>query len=801
MNDNVLLDFNYLKEVDESINRFIYAKLTALTFQEQPIETIEGRVTGGTISIDGTSCVRRTCSSLTMFAQDINITDYYWGLKTKFKLEIGLKTEKTNNEIIWFPQGIYLITAFSTSYSTSGFNINISGQDKMCLLNGTIGGVLSAPTDFANREELKTTYIKVNFSDKKDYKANQYYIRKQNDTYELSFEKYDAKMEYFEKNIERELIPEKIKTIIREAIHTYANEPYYNILIKDLEDTGLELLEYRANTPMFFFFTDKDTCLNITLNGEMKCTYEEDPNGAEVSLNQLDNEHIYNLVEGFNNDVKRICIAGKSYYVAKCEFGQTAGYRMTDLTYAGELDGQVGDTITNAVLDKIVNMLGDYQYYYNIDGQFVFERKGTYLNTSWDSLIDTEDDVYAENAAVASKVIYNFEGNKLISSISNNPQLNNIKNDFSVFGERDSINGENKITLHARIAIDDKPEYYCNYDNIVYVPSEKDTPQYFKDLRYEIKKYDWREVIYQMALDFYKHNQEDDFLMSIKTKNTILVDGVSYCPYPLGKTGYEQYYIDMQGFWRQIYNPNPTPTYEYDGGEYVSTEIPIDSSNIENGYIREDVWKPAIKKWESMSCDFFLPSNRRENEKQPKENFTDDVNLYYWNRNLIYNPTVLNFWFDFLDTDGELGKYSIKAIGDRPKAINDNDVNSIYYRTTPNVIFFDNLKEYNKYSEEYKTGYTYVILPNHVKNMFSISAQGKSAKDVIEEFLYQYTYGQETISISALPIYYLEPNNRIKVFDDFSKINDEYLVSRISIPLSYSGLMSIDASKAPQRII
>jgi hypothetical protein len=42
--------------------------------------------------------------------------------------------------IIWFNQGIYLITDFSTSHSTSSFNISISGKDKMCLLNGDIGG-------------------------------------------------------------------------------------------------------------------------------------------------------------------------------------------------------------------------------------------------------------------------------------------------------------------------------------------------------------------------------------------------------------------------------------------------------------------------------------------------------------------------------------------------------------------------------------------------------------------------------------------------------------------------------------
>jgi hypothetical protein len=46
-------------------------------------------VTGGSINIDGASAVRRSCS-LTMVAQDFNYNDYYWGLNTKFKLEIGV---------------------------------------------------------------------------------------------------------------------------------------------------------------------------------------------------------------------------------------------------------------------------------------------------------------------------------------------------------------------------------------------------------------------------------------------------------------------------------------------------------------------------------------------------------------------------------------------------------------------------------------------------------------------------------------------------------------------------------------
>jgi hypothetical protein len=56
-----------------------------------------------------------------------------------------------------------------------------------------------------------------------------------------------------------------------------------------------------------------------------------------------------------------------TYTVSKVEYGQTAGYRLTDLTYAGELIGGVGDSITN-ILDKIRDMLVEYEYFYNLEG-------------------------------------------------------------------------------------------------------------------------------------------------------------------------------------------------------------------------------------------------------------------------------------------------------------------------------------------------------------------------------------------------------------------------------------------------
>jgi hypothetical protein len=56
----------------------------------------------------------------------------------------------------------------------------------------------------------------------------------------------------------------------------------------------------------------------------------------------------------------------------------------------------------------------------------------------------------------------------------------------------------------------------------------------------------WREIIYQMAKDYNQYNFLDDFELRIIAANP---------DYPTGRTGYEQYYTDILGFWRGLYNP------------------------------------------------------------------------------------------------------------------------------------------------------------------------------------------------------------------------------------------------------
>jgi hypothetical protein len=99
----MIFDKDFLLSLDKEKEKEIYAKVTALTFQETPITTIEGRITSGSINVDGDSAVRRTCS-LSLIAENFDYQNYIWGLNTKFKLEVGVRN-KINSaypDIIWF---------------------------------------------------------------------------------------------------------------------------------------------------------------------------------------------------------------------------------------------------------------------------------------------------------------------------------------------------------------------------------------------------------------------------------------------------------------------------------------------------------------------------------------------------------------------------------------------------------------------------------------------------------------------------------------------------------------------------
>ena len=816
MKANPLLDNIFLEKLFTAYDREIYAKITALNFDEFPTEEISGKVTGGSINVDGTSACRRTCS-LTLVANEVNINDYYWGLNTKFELQIGLTNhiDEKYPDIIWFKEGIYLITTFSTALGTSNYTINIQGKDKMGLLDGTIGGSLTALSYDFGRED------------------------------------------YIDENgvSHRRKLP--IRDIVTELIHEYAHEPWENIIVQDLDDFGVELLQYRGTTtnPLYLFFNiNSQEVEQMTLDGsftvykgrQISCAisnienivFEVNDKGEEVkgkyyNLNELYTVSNPTAFKLNRNDEE------ENYYIIKITTGQTCGYRMTDITYAGDLIANVGETVVS-VLDKICKMLGDFEYYYDTEGKFIFKRKNQYIYKSFNHHTTTESSQsYVENSAYISPTVWDFTGSTLVTSFNNTPNLSELKNDYSLWGTRKSLTG-NDLPVHLRYAIDKKPTYYKTlrgdaYGTTTFIDQIRDqiTKEVHKEMdivindnpnftyindgidynetinrRVEEKLkdiiiVDWREIIYQMAIDYRRFNHCDDFGLKVQEVNGKQLDG-KYI-YPRGVTGYEQYYVDMEGFWRQIY----CPQYDY-------TTITLS----ENQYINAKPGEYFVKYWNTDDENCYEARYLYKDITTADLTYNDISNgvlhtvsspynltttYYYkpdpnewidgWNPIVDNSPESLNFWFDFLDDGGDIERYGTSFVGDRPKAVNDSMIKSIYFRETPTLIFTDNIAKIDK-----KLGYSYLQYSPAMASLFTMSAQGKDAIDVLYEHLYKNSYCIESVTVNALPIYHLEPNNMINILDTRAGINGTYVMTKFTLPLTYNGTMSITATKAVEEI-
>lgn len=1013
--DYTLLNEEFLVALFEQQTRELYAQVISLDINELPLDTIEGKITGGSINVDGDSNVRRSCN-LSMVSDEIDINDFYWGLKTKFKLEIGLKNNLKNEyeavengeypDIVWFPCGTYLITNFNTSITTNSCNISLSGKDKMCNLNGELGGQLFASVDFGSEEYMEEILIETNTTlmDMESIMSGKYYYKVEDistcddtifqnnstyafqlyqnipsnythfykkdgnvyrkiisgeqpsqiyELYKIVIDPVDALTDYWncdfaqskyniiqsiktenttqwpidfvtwcdENNIPQDMsirrfdsviggwfeskkyyqdaiahdgiyqhkiysgnvpeaaehyynlftnfpvntIPENklklfyqnqgyyttvplyvkdftysikkipLEKIIRESVHTYAKEPYYNIIITDLNNYGLEQLTYKGDDPIYAlrnYETDHFSNLIRTPSDNLVACFNTDGfvfdslltdswiNSHGTILEYNKNTEMWSIANTINHNSRIF-----SYYtIAKIEYGQDIGYRITDLTYTGDLISSIGESLTS-ILDKIKSMLSDFEYFYDLQGRFVFQRKKTHVNTSWSQLTNNEDESYVTflNDPLNEKFAFNFEGNLLISAINNNPVLTNLKNDYAVWGKRKGISGAD-IPIHARYAIDRKPKQYQALSGILYYTEEAINDVISNE---DTKLVDWRELIYQMALDYFagqgcssqspiydKTGQKvlenpDHFLYEVGCRNQYY--------YPTGITGYEQYYTDMQGFWRQLYNPEYTPEPIYTPGYY--TEENVEQSN--GFYSKQKLWHQRALTDINIEYYFdnqYVISNNENITETDRTKIENQLTKYfcepndnirwprrYWNINVFENPEALNFWFDFLDSGTELAQFAVPTVGDRIKTVNEDKAQAIIFKEIPDIILVDRdsselTPEQQRAGLDEQTGYTSIYLPKGFSQYFTISYRNLSIKNKIDELLYQFGYCIENITITCLPIYNLQPNTRIFVYDKATNINGEYIVNKLTIPLTYNGTMQVTAVRAPERL-
>ena len=450
-------DMDFLTALDKLRIKSHYAKIVLLSFDEKPIREIQGNITGGNLSVNGSSSVRRTIN-LTMLADETNSDleniDNEISINKKVRVYVGyknpLKSYAQYGDIIWFKCGMYVLSSANISRSTSGWTISISGKDKMCLLDGTVGGTFPASVTFHE------SYI-------------------------------------YDNDGNLTIVNPTIFQIIYEAVNHWGGEAMENIIISDLEETVRLLVKYIGGKPIYF--NNDYTSFDFTPSADF-------PESNMVS------------------------------------YGEDAGYRLVDFTYPGELILDAGDTVTD-LLDKITTVLGNYEYFYDLDGRFVFQEIKNYLNTG-SPLDELSEEDYTKSYNNA-KFMYSLTDLDTTTAITRNPNFDNIKNDFYVWGKRITSN-DVEVDIRYHLAIDTKPDIemagqymWAVRDSETGLLIRYDFNQISSDYTvagYEVELVgipcdEWREELYRRA-------------MNAQVTNSV----------------YDNYYdSELIAEWRRLYNP------------------------------------------------------------------------------------------------------------------------------------------------------------------------------------------------------------------------------------------------------
>ena len=269
----------------------------------------------------------------------------------------------------------------------------------------------------------------------------------------VTFHEYEEV--YTEDNIVK--VHPTIYQIIREAVHTYGAIPYDRIKIFDLSDTQLTLVKYLG-----------DKILGFTSDYS--------------NFKELDD---------YSAD-----------YPITFTYGEDVGYLESEFTYPGELVFSAGENIVS-LLDKIVQTLGNYEYFFDIEGNFIFQQKRDQL---YNNLVSLEDILKIGYLKPYPESWYSeiINDTKSVVSLNYSPKYDNIKNDFIVWGKKQSTSGfTSEIRYH--LVIEKKPvlnlckKYLYLVNKSTYVALNKPVEQD----NYELKGYpceEWREELYRQAL-------------------------------------------------------------------------------------------------------------------------------------------------------------------------------------------------------------------------------------------------------------------------------------------------------------
>lgn len=744
-NKELLLKIDNMK-IKESL-----IKITLLDFLENPIKEIQGKITSGSLNIDGSSAVRRT-ANLTVLIDEgedyqLNFLQRDISINKKIKIEIGLKNhlskrDKLNygsEDTFWFNQGIYIIKSANFTHNNSSVSISISLIDKMGLLDGTCGGTLPATVIFDEYETLN-------------------------------------------ENGELALSRPTIFQIIQELVNHYGNEQLGKILI-DVDTHIRQVMRWHGNVPLY-------------LTGE-------------------GNESRYSLVKSETEDEKEFLN------------GEDIGYIWTEFTYPGELVGAAGETVCD-ILDKIAQTLGNYEYFYDVDGVFHFQEIKNYLNTTQaQTIIEASEN----NNGVSgdynvdygrSKDEYDFTNANLIDSYQNNPQYDMIKNDYIIWGMRKDSSGST-FPIRYHVAIDEKPALQGNYTVVIY-EDEQDVKKAVVPINVsELPEKGNRDLFYSLGVFNSEEPEKNNFsVWKYENKLTAinLVQGLPPFPHRHGNTIYYINNIDNKGYSYYDNKQEEAVTNILQGKKQPTTALMRTTNNkyyiklADNGipeaaytytyYSQIDIseknlinisdiqdWRTKLFLQGCQAEPYGVDSNPYYVELQNEWLKIYDLN----EQKFITKGPQMDYFLDFLDGQSLL-PYSVNAIGRRTKVLSDDKINCLFEPDIPDNIL---IKNNDVQTEELLNNITVtgskILVSEQIYDNLSIGGTYNSAYFAMRDLLYQHLSYNEQITLSSLPIYYLEPNIRVSVNDKESGIQGSYLIKSLSYSFDTTSNMTLTCSK------
>lgn len=673
-----LKDEQFLYKIDSAHYTEQYVKITALTWNEQPIENIEGLVTGGTLNVNGDSALRRTINLTASFKNDaiaqITNIDNIFSLNKKIYLEVGY-SNKTNQytdyPIIWFPQGVYIIINCSINHDLNGVSISAQIHDKMCLLNGTCGGTIPAST-----------------------KLDTYETVDENGNYVISKPTIDQ--------------------IIRELVNHFGNEQLGKIIISDIPNRIKMVMKWIGNSPIYLYHNDNGYFMTVNYDTAQQYAYTQ-----------------YN----YNDNI---------------------GYIYTDFTYTGELIANAGDNVCG-ILDQIKSFLGgNYEYFYDVYGNFKFQEIKNYLNTTHATVVldELNNSDYLLDMSKGKRA-YDFTNKPIVISYSNAPQYNNVKNDFIVWGLRKNSEGIN-IPIRFHLAIDTKPEIGNMYEVFFYTDPDDGIEKAKKPVDYSsvgsFPEQGYEGVFYRDTSTGYIYTWRDggyvrltDVTMTrIKTtdwRSELYLQGVAAEPLGIASN---YYYAELANEWPQLYDLKA-------------------------------------------------------------EGHTDAQGIYYtgaFRADVEQDPSSINYFLDFIDSTAAISQFNVSAIGRRSIIENSDDFNCVFESYIPDFVIIESGTEHTaeERAECEARGQKYIQVDSNIYSALATGGGLNSCFIEVKNLLYNYTGYNEAIQLQTLPLYHIEPNIRIGVKDPLSDIYGDYIIKSYSLPLAANGTMSISAIRANEKL-